>query len=170
MRNIILFSVLLLLVSSCITKKDLAEMFPNSVVVSDSITTITKTIYRDTTIFVYLPGDTIVKREIVYVNNGIANSRESKLRTDFAWSTAQVINGVLVHDLVQIDSLLKIEIDSAIQLHSTLTDKNRIEKIFIETNKLTGWQWFQIWLGRIFMIILVLFIGYFYVRYIARFP
>jgi hypothetical protein len=159
-----------LLLSGCVTQKRCDQKFPPQLITSDSVITNTITIYRDTTIYVYLPGDTVYDTVHVTIENGIANSRPSIHETDLAWSKAQVVDGRLIHELIQKDSVLARVIENAIRESATTTDRNRIKTEIIEKNYVTGWQWFQIWMGRLFGIILLLFIGFFYVRYIARFP
>lgn len=39
-----------------------------------------------------------------------------------------------------------------------------------EVNVLTGWQWFQIWLGRIFGLLLVIFLGSKFVKFYLKLP
>jgi hypothetical protein len=173
MKNIIKIFMLLLIASgwqSCATQKRCNKKYPPQVITSDSVITNTITIYRDTTIYVYLPGDTVRDTIEVVVKEGIANSRPSIHETDLSWSKAQVVDGRLIHELIQKDSVLARVIDNAIRESAIITDRTRIETKIIEKNFVSSWQWFQIWLGRLFGLLLLLFLGYFYVRYVARTP
>jgi hypothetical protein len=164
----LLFVIILL--SSCVTQQKCQDKFPPELITVDSIIRTTETIYRDTTIFIYLPGDTIRDTVIVEVINGIANSRPSIHETDLAWSMAQVVNGFLRHELIQKDSTLARVIENAIRESATTTDKTKLITKVEEKNYVTGWQWFQIWLGRLLMALAAMFVGYVIIRSRIKLP
>jgi len=145
----------MLLLSGCVTERACQRKFPPQIITVDSIIQTTETIYRDTTIFVQLPADTVRDTVEVAVLNGISNSRPSIHETDLAWSKAQVINGKLFHELIQKDSVLARVIENAIRESSTNTQETKIITKVVKENYITGWQWFQIWTGRILAVLLI---------------
>lgn len=159
-----------LLMSSCVTQKRCEQKFPQQIITIDSVITKTETIYRDTTIFIELPGDTIRDTITVEVINGISNSRPSIHETDLAWSMAQVVNGFLRHELIQKDSTLARVIENAIRESATTTDKTKLITKVEEKNYVTGWQWFQIWLGRLMMALAAIFVGYIIIQMKLKLP
>jgi len=119
----------------------------------------TKTIIHDTTIYVYLPGDTIKDTVPVFVDkNGVINSKPSNLKTSFASSWAQVVDGVLCHNLIQNDTAIAHTIKDAIRETISNTDTRQSKTIIKEVNRLTTWQKIQLWAFRIMLSVLVLII------------
>jgi hypothetical protein len=154
-----------LLLSGCVTQKRCEQKFPPEISTVTETITKTVTVYRDTTIFVHMPGDTVRDTIEVVVDRGIANSKPSIHETKFAWSKAQVINGLLLHQLIQKDSVLKFMLDNAIRESTTAIENKTTQTRILEKNYVTGWQWFQIWLGRI-LVVLIVFVVIF--RYFIR--
>ncbi|PKN85399.1 MAG: hypothetical protein CVU46_11140 [Chloroflexi bacterium HGW-Chloroflexi-8] len=116
---------------------------------------------RDTTIFFYVPADTVSDTLFVFFDdNGLVNSKPSTLDTEFASSWAQVVQGKLYHDLVQKEKELAATIKDAIQKHSKIEYKAVIKTIEKEVNRLTGWQKFFIIIGKVFSILTLFTFGY----------
>ena len=115
MKNLILFIAVLLLFTGCITQSKCDRKFPPEVMVirTDSIIHTKETIYRDTTITIIIPGDTV--RDSVQVVNG-QTLKPSILNTQFAESKAWVENGTLKHELRQKDTVYKVKLNNAIRL------------------------------------------------------
>jgi len=130
--------------------------------------TITKTVikreivYRDTTIYIDIPGKEVVKEIPVYINNGIVNSEISVLITPLARSTAQVINSNLCHELAQTDTVLLIKLDNALQSIKTLEKQNKIlkEKYVVTVTENSNFAGFTIkwFIGS--LVLIILGIGY----------
>ena len=123
MKTLIIISILLLSVS-CMTVKRVernCDLFmtvcevPVKVETEILTNTITKIEYRDTTIYVYLPGKVIERKVPVYITKGIVNSDLSVLVTPLARSTARVFNSELEHDLIQTDTTLQLEVQNALK-------------------------------------------------------
>jgi hypothetical protein len=55
-------------------------------------------------------------------------------------------------------------IENAIRESATTTDKTKVVTKIVEKNYITGWQWFQIWLGRMLMALAAMFVGYVIIR------
>jgi len=146
MRKIFLFIAMAALFSSCSRK-----LAP---VLSESIREVTKTvtIFRDTTIYIHVPGDTVFKAVPVQKDlRGILFSKVNVLSTSLAKSKAWVEDGILKHELIQNDSSVAVLIKNAIKESATVTDKEQVVYKTITENIITGWQWFQIWAGRILL-------------------
>lgn len=165
MKDISICFLVIILISGCATQKRCEQKFPPQIVRTDSVITKTQTIYRDTTIFVYLPGDTVYDTVHVILRDGIANSRASIHESDLAWSKAQVVDGVLIHELRMKDTALAVMIENAIRESATLTEKSTGETRIVKENYLTGWQWVQIYFARIAALLLGLFIGFIIIKY-----
>lgn len=99
----------------------------------------TKTIYRDTTIYVYVKGDVRHDTVRVFVTaDGLINSKVSHLKTDFAWSWAQVVNGQLRHELRQNDTAVAAHLVSRSTFSTELQKKTTVVTVY--QNKLKKWQ------------------------------
>lgn len=172
MKRIFLLCIVLLLLSSCMTtrlerqqNRRLAkcEKFGCNNLQSDSMMVIreTVTIREDTTIFVHVPGSIKHDTTKVVVKDpvtGMINSEKSILHTEFATSLAWVENGRLKHELIQKDSLMSIRIQDAIRITREQEHSKQVTKLPpVRANFVTGWQWFQIWLGRIIIITCLIF-------------
>jgi hypothetical protein len=148
--------VSLLVLSSCTTLKKCNERFP------PQVETVTihrdSTIYRDTTIFVYIKGETIHDTTKVYIDrSGLIQSDISFLNTQYSWSKAWVNNSRLFHTLVQRDDSISSTIRNAIKNQSKIEyiTTTTIEKV---ERSLSWWQTLQIWCGRVFLTCLILII------------
>jgi len=173
MRKLILLCSIILLVSSCITtrterqenrRKAKCEKYGCYSGPSDSLMIIreTTTIKEDTTIYIHVPG-MIVHDTLIQVQQdpltGLVNSKKSMLQVPFATSYAWVENGRLKHELKQKDSLVQSRIMNAIRVTRIQDSEKRIKQLPPERiNYLTGWQWFQVWSGRIALCILFIYI------------
>ena len=80
------------------------------------IETKTEVIYRDTTIYVNIPGETVIKEVPVYIENGIIESELSILQVPYSISYAQVINSKLSHELIQTDTVMRVKLENALKV------------------------------------------------------
>ena len=146
MKNLILLLALILLASSCVTQRRCNRKFPPEVKTITNTETVIQ--YRDTVVYVTIPGDTVTAPgDTVYVDRvtGLANSEASVLHTSFARSWAQVVGGVLQHELVQKDSIWKAYLQNAIREKSTHTET--VSETVREVNRLKWWQKVLMWTG-----------------------
>ena len=90
--------------------------------------TVTEIEYRDTIVYVNVPGKTVIKEVPVYIENGIVNSELSILSVPFAMSTAQVINSKLRHKLAQTDTILLLRLKNALKTVKILEKQNTVLK------------------------------------------
>ena len=142
--------VLLIILSGCSLQKFCNGRYPCSPVVRDSVNTITEVVFRDTTIFVQVPGRIVT--DTVFIDS--TNEARSLLSSSFAQSLAVYENGRLYHTLTQKDSTIAALIAKAIRLSSTTQYESKTERVEIVRNELTGWQHTQIYAAWILAIIL----------------
>ena len=147
-----IFLLLIISLSACSLQKYCGEHYPCQPSVRDSIRTVTKVEYRDTTVFVQVPGET--KTDTVFVDS--LNHARSLLSSSFAQSLAIFENGKLYHTLTQKDSTIVALIAKAIRLSSTESYEGKTERVEVVRNELTGWQHTQIYAAWILLAILLL--------------
>ena len=152
MYRIVLAVIVALLLTGCVTERACQRKFPPQVKDSVRIEVVERV--RDTTIYIQIPADTVYRVDTVVVRNGLPESQPSYLSTDYATSFAQVRAGRLLHELKQKDSVIERVIDDAVKESSRVEYRDRV--VTVEINRLTGWQWFQIWLGRSLTILLII--------------
>ncbi len=148
MRQLIklaIFIVIFMVISGCTTENKCNRKFPpqTMVITKDSIIRTTQTVYRDTTIFVYIKGETKYSTDTVWLKNGIAYSNKDHLTTSFAESWAWVENGRLYHKLIQKDTLIGQEVKDAVRLTWERAEKfySKNETQVKETRYIPKWVW-----------------------------
>lgn len=173
MKNIILFITIVMLLSACRSAQQIADKkcakaqsrYELSaykwgcpmVQRTDSIV-ITKTIREthDTTIFVTIPGDVQHDTVTVKLRDGIVQSAKLRKDTRYAYASAQVIDGVLVLELVQKESVIASTIKDAIQKESGTKYITVVKTVVKQTNVLKSWQAALMWMGGILSLLFVL--------------
>ena len=136
---------------------------------SDTITD-TQTIQqkRDTTIYIYIAGDTVSKIDTVIKTEGIINTPENRIDTKYAYSVSYVKDSKLYHILVQKEAVISKTIKDAIQNNIKIEYKTIVREVVKKTNYLTQWQIGQMWLGRLMLVILVLVIAYYVIKFTVK--
>ena len=174
--KIIVFISSILFLTSCMTVdkvKRNCDLFmtvcevPVKVETEILTNTITKIEYRDTTIYVYLPGKVIERKVPVYITKGIVNSDLSVLVTPLARSTARVFNSELEHDLIQTDTTLQLEVQNAlktIKIQEKQIETLR-EKYVVTVTENSNWARFCIKVTWGLMIVIVLGTGYLILKF-----
>lgn len=163
LKQLFLVVLLSILASSCITRKACERRFPLTGYDSISVVTNTVTTYRDTTIYIHLPGDTVYRS--IGVDEGV-----SELKLPMARSLAWVKDGRLEHRLERRDTVIQKGLPDAIKNITNLTQKERIVYRTKEINFLTFWDKVWIWLGRIAVFGIALILGILhFLRYVSRF-
>ncbi len=132
MKLIPIYLIIIFLFNSCASRKF------NNHEVQQTINTIT--LYKDTTIFIPLPGDT------VYLEAPAIPGSKSKLETNLATSEAWIEGDVLKHRLVQKDTVIDRTIRNAVK--TTVLEKEKIvtqrqkswpERLQVSNVKLVLW-------------------------------
>lgn len=139
--------VAVLMLSGCITRERCLNRFPPQI--SDSIQIIRETVetIRDTTITVEIPGEVRLRVDTVYSDpkTGQSKSEKSFLETSLAWSSAEVKDGKLFHELHQRDTTIEFRLENAIREVDRLEKELRQKTTTVEVpRKLTRWQKFAI--------------------------
>ena len=146
MKHFLIILTLSLTVTSCVTQRACNRKFPPQVTTITN--TVTETILRDTIIYVTLPAEVVTSPgDTVYIDRvtGLSTSRKSTLETTYASSWAQVVNGILLHELEQKESEIEQRIENAIRESSTHTET--VKEVVKEVNVLKWWQKSLMWLG-----------------------
>lgn len=166
--TILLISLLAIASSSCITKKRCNERYPCSEsTISNTNTSVIETL-RDT-VFYSKPDTGMVIAMLrcdslgnVYVSRIIA--LEGAL--DSQDPTIDISDNIL-KVMMPVDSFA---IYAKLKDRYTVTSKSELKTIVQEVNLLSGWQWFQIWIGRILSILLLLAIIYIIIKFKSKRP
>ncbi len=144
---------MLFLTASCITQEKCNRLYPPQIITNTVIE------YRDTVVKVFVPGETVYQKDTVFVyvdkETGQLTSKPSNLKTQLATSYAQVINGVLKHNLIQQDKELDVLIKNAIKEHST--HEVKIEEKVVYKTKLI-WVFVSSLVGMILGLLIAIFI------------
>jgi len=129
-----------LVVASCVTQKRCLEKWPPSIMYHDTV------IYKDTTLYVALPPDTVFGSDTVMIINHQAVSIDTMvLETDYAiawaWVTGSRIHQRLAHKITALelryDSLLR-ERTKVITLTQIVKEKPRFNGILWQVIALAG--------------------------------
>ena len=127
---------------------------------------------RDTTINFYFPRDTVYLETPLKkipgkeIDPKLLNTDISYLKAGLAWSTAQVVKGVLKHYLESGDTILQIRLDNALRTEKTLRTELKVSKSYIPIKENTKFAKFTIkwFIGSLVVIILVLVVLFFKYR------
>lgn len=151
-----LIILLLLIVTSCSPKIIKEVVTKDSIIYRESIS------YRDTTIFRYLPGDTVFKNTIVYVDKttGLVNSKKLFAFTSLAEASAWVYNSKLFLNLIQKDTTIEIRLDSAIKEANYWKEKYHNSST-VQTKETFKSPWYMkalAWIGSLSLVVIGLWI------------
>ena len=156
---IIILSIAVL--SGCATQRRCARKFPPQIITEKEV--ITEIVYRDTTILVHIPADTVYAEKVVFKTPEGYQTDLSVLHTTYAKSTAQVLKGVLLHELFQKDTEIERVIKNAIKEHSTHTT-DTVTKIH-EVPYVTPWHNFTV---RFFWVAIAFGLVYILLRFLRK--
>ena len=157
--------ILSLFLFACATPCErLAKKCPPKVIIKDSI--VTEICYRDTVIYetIRLKYDSIIEKVVYRDKDNFLTTDLSYLKGNLSESSAQVIKGVLRHELKENDTIIRFSIDSA--LKSVKIDRSHIEnrEIIKEVYKTHSYDYALRYYFVITMIILILFFIYRYIK------
>lgn len=159
--------LLILLLSSCVTQNRCLKKYPPPL--PDTNVEIREIIkYRDTTIYVFLPADTIRTTDTIMIGtNGLINYPLHRLDVDYAYSTVQIKNSKLEHKLYQKESVIKQVINNAVKELSK-TEVVIIKEPYPVPVELSWWQQTLIKGGYVFLLLCLFGIIWFFIRKIIR--
>jgi hypothetical protein len=163
MKTALFILLVMFLFSSCATQKrmdrkcrkalqkyELAAYKYGCPMVSDSFSSFTQVIIKDTTIYVPVPGETVHDSIPVIISKGLVNSPISKLETSYSISKAWVENGLLWHTLDQKSATIPVTIPGAmhnITSGSVQTIKVPYHIVRQISKPLSWWQKLFFWSG-----------------------
>jgi hypothetical protein len=123
MKKLILFGLVLVLFSGCMTKNQWQRKYPMP---EPTVNTVIKetVVYRDTIIYVQIPADTVFKTDTVSVDlkTGLINYPLQRLDVEYAYSTVSIINSRLQHHLFQKEAKIEQTIKDALKDAQTVTE------------------------------------------------
>lgn len=141
----LLFLLLIQALSACVTQSKCDRKYPaqSTVTIKDSIIRTTHTEYRDTTVYVYIKGETKYSTDTVWIKNGLAYSKKDHLCTSFAESWAWVENGRLYHNLIQKDTLIGKEVEDAVRMTWERAERfySNSDKQVKQVRYIPKWAW-----------------------------
>jgi hypothetical protein len=151
----------LALFGSCSMSKYCKNKFPPKITY-DTIKS-EKILYKDTTVYIYVPADTIIEEKVLYKTKHdtiILSEYDSdtiKAEVPFASAESWVSKGVLKLLLTQKDSIFDFKMDSVIQEKQSIQKILEIQTQYIESNK---WKSFKrgLIVGVISLLLLLLLI------------
>lgn len=158
--RIFLALTVVLFATSCVNQKRCSRKFPPQTVTiyHDSIRQ--TIVYRDTTIFIEFPADTVYNSDTILIEKKqVLNTRitaESKMATAMAWISQNKLNLMLADKDTTIEVRLIKALKEAVYWQSKYhSDKQTVNVPFVPKFwKVTGW------IGIISIILILLFIGY----------
>ena len=147
MKTIIYTVIILTIFSGCVTQKRCNRKFSPQIetIIKDSIVYKERITYKDTTIYVKLPADTVYKKDTITIVNGnfyIAPIyAETKLASAKAWIRQNKLNLMLADK----DTTLEIKLTDALKTAEFWEYKYKYEKQTVKVKhtpkfwKFTGW-------------------------------
>lgn len=175
MKNLFIILIALFL-TSCMTVKRVeknCDLFAKVCITeteteTEIITeTKTETIYRDTTIYIEIPGKEVIKEIPVYIEKGLVNSGLSVLNVPFARGLSQVVNSKLRHKLIQTDTLLLFKLENALKTIKTQEKQIKVlkEKYVVTVKENSNWAKLCIKVVWGLLIVVVLAIGFLILKF-----
>ena len=145
-----------LVITSCSPKIIKEVVTKDSIIYKELIS------YRDTTIFRYLPADTVYKETIVYVDKvtGLVNSKKLFAFTSLAEASAWVYNSKLFLNLIQKDTTIEFRLDSVIKEATYWKERyqNNSTVVTKETFKSPWYMKVLAWIGSLSLVVIGLWI------------
>jgi len=159
MVNKLLFFVVILILVGCSPQKRLARLLERHPLSTDTVVIVKDTtIWRDTTVFRLIPGDTIYKDTVIAYEIDIPYT-ELITRSTLAEATAWIFNNSLGLELIQYDSLFEFKLDSAIRVDKDSVYVEIVREIPVEIKPNLFWKHgFLVLAGLILIGLILLFL------------
>ncbi len=161
------------LLFGCATKERCLKRFPPQQITDTHIITETIETFRDTTIFVSLPGASVTFFDTILVDRvtGLPKPAYSFLETSLSWSSAEIKQGFLFHDLHQKDTLIEVELQNAINEIVRLQSELSYYQSVIEVpRELSNFQHFAVWFTTFSFIAIAIFLIFLLLRLRSKLP
>ena len=141
MKKLILIIIAALTMSSCSMQRWCFRNFPPQASKDSIYITETTTIFRDTTVFIYVPADTVRVTDSVEVVSGLVQLPYRRIDVKHAWAFVQIENSRLQFELYQKEVELAKTIENAIKEATTTTTITVTETIpYPVPAELSWWQ------------------------------
>ncbi len=127
MRTSIYIFIIALLAASCSPTKQIARLQRNGHLVMSSDTIYTPGEVRDTTITVYMEGDTVVKEMLLFVEGEKVEMEPVEAETELAYAEAHIEGNKIILTLEQKETFFEYNLENAIRV-----DTIRIVDVQIE--------------------------------------
>ena len=166
MKYILIAVGMIFLVTSCATQRRCAERFP----CNGSVDTIVKdsVVYCVKDSIITIPPDSSAIQALIDCSEG-----QARLKQIIAYNAGETVKIPILK--IRHDTLfVNCEADS-MNIAFSWAEKNqyhliRTSSVVVQKqNYLTGWQWFQLWTGRIFLILIIILLIYLALKYLIRF-
>jgi hypothetical protein len=149
--------ICIVILAGCATQKRCLEKFPPQMV-HDTVTT-KSIIYKDTTVYVEIPGETVIKEVPILLPMPMPEIEPVRAEVELAQAEAKLLKNKLRLTLIQKDSILEFKLDSAIRVNA---DTIRIKDLKI-IEKPVDPKWYPFfkagfWILGILMILTILFL------------
>ena len=165
MRNIILLLILVSLTGCFASKKRCLRLYPPTssvdTVYRDSVRD--SLVVHDTTIFVYIPGETLIDSILflVYEENEITLDT-ARAETEYIKAKAYYSNGFIILEVEQLDIGLEVKLENALresyywkEIYFEITNREIVKERYIPIiYKVSLWAWIGVILLIIFAYIL----------------
>lgn len=157
MKNLLII-FLLIFVSSCATQKRCYQKFPPQTVTVTKDSIRTEIVYRDTTIYVTLPVETITKTDTIYVKNGSVIFNPVEVETNYAYAKAWTGQNRINLTLTDKDTTLIFRLNKAIKEAKYYEMKYSTEKKTVIEYRTKKFVKVMAWIGGVSILLLVLLI------------
>ena len=157
MKTIILFLICFFL-ASCVTQKKCTRKFPpvTEIIIKDSIREVT--IYRDTTIYINLPADTVYKKDTIIIKNGYFYIAPMYAETNLATAKAWISHNKLSLMLADKDTTLEVRLENALKTSQIWEFKYKNEKQTVQVKYVPKFWKVTGWIGIISVILIIMYI------------
>lgn len=155
--------LVLITLSSCITQRKCFNKFPPPPPSIEKVVE-TVTVFKDTTVYVSIPADTIYQTDTVFINkDGLVNYPLARIDVEYAWSTIQIKNNRVFHYLYQKETEIAKTIQDAIK-ESTTSEVTVIREPYEVPMPVSWWNQTMIKGGYVLLGIIILLFGFLFLK------
>jgi len=169
MKNLILFLIIILAASSCITENKCTRKYPPTTIVKDSIVYKEKIIIRDSIIQITLPQDTAYINKYIYLDKNNYAQLDTVIVVNGLVGAMAFINDSKLGVIAYVaDSTLYYQLDSArIEILRYKQEYHKESKVIVNKEN-TKFASFTIWWFVISLALIVLYTLYRFARIYIR--
>lgn len=142
-----IYILIFVLLSGCVSRRACDRKYPPIQKIDSIYVYKEKLVYRDTTIFIELPGDTILKTDTVYITKEGVQSDTISSNLQYSYAAAWVLNSRLQLEHRQKDTIISRIIENAIKEKSTVETIIKTETKIEEVKFIPWWAKVLMWLS-----------------------